>query len=1832
MSPAPPPAATRTAGQKRKADEAGMVDLSLDALSAAAAVAAAAIPAPIHPTSTQHPQAQSVTTILTSQTSNNPITDAAMAVAAANQVELSKYSQQYGGAPPVPPAGTAYFMDSNGDEGYGDDGGIIRCICGWDDDDGFTVQCDRCLVWQHCACFGMDQDSLPESYMCEQCQPRPVDVDFARNLQHRRKMEEARNKELEEQHELALAARRNQAPSLSVSTTPKVLPEALPPLLSAKESRGRKSSQSIDNSTSIEGDYFSTPAGASSAAVAAPTSKAAKRKSGNSGSKSSRKPSMTVTPAPIPETVPLQTIATPRDSRMRDDDDMLDPQERFEAWHIEYTPITANIYSDRHTQARLNSAAVSVQVGSRPADATGPNPLRLRAFEVGTGKVMAPLADPADEEEAATRDSMQLSPDPHLMAPSTDSGLSVVGSECVPIEIEAGSLAEVAQRATVRYIPEGVAAGMFAQIQGMTPDSFPNLAAASHYSRQQQAWGASPYVPRPIMHGLYADVAISAGTFICEYRGEIIDADAYRADPINQYAALGTTKPHVHILPPPLNLAIDARRYGTEARFARPSCHPNSVLRPILLRPPRDQELDRKGTLGPGTDIASASKEGSPSSSSRKELLFGIFAISDINRGHEITLGWEWDDLHIVHFLPELVKEPPRVSRRAVSPVKDTALEPISFPYAGTPVAAKMDAVTSSICSVTICACLGPASSNSSSLAAAAATYINPTQLTQSNLRKQDCALAQMVRVAHGMELLQVIPSAKSHRKLRPPDFSPLIGRRRWWRPLPLPLTPSDSTKAEEPRKTRARPGSAGDVDMEDASRNSGSDEDDDDERRSEASSLTEPLSDSMEAGLDEEMAEVSISASGKATSKSRGKQKRDPLDVGERDEDDDEDRPTILPLKKRVAGTRLKATYFDAELASDGSDGDHMDILSKSALKARKQAGRVRTVSRSTNIAKDARRRPIRSTLDSADEASDSERRKAKAAKKMAQKREAKIQAKIMRKPKKDTHQPSSPLSSLSSQASLSSLEESVDGSEDDDSGGSSEGSSDEDESGSESQDSDGSDSGSESDSTDSSGSDSDSTDQSDSETLDRAARRAGEPRPKKSNSLQKRARKRTAKFRADIAALGDADTSSDDSAIPAGQRKRSSKPDSEMARKNKAKDVRSGKKLKEKKKAKQVSEKKDKSLGKRKETSKLRAENARAQQRKEDRGEKRTSAPKERKVQRDRTGDVPEGAAVVRKTKPRLRPASPSSDSDSESGTEDEEDPDDNAPSVDIRRKASKMQLDSPDRSIEVRRSVIDASQPVTALPASTSGSSIMSVAVKSEDTSMTALPTDQVISQAEAANATPVAVAAPPEPPKPEPPRKKLSLADYKRRLAEQKVTEQVSTPAVPETPVSEAAPTPMSETPAPAPATAESGPREDGLQQPLPTPAPLQTGSSTVVAPSLPPASSESIERPVEPLGPPPASPERSRPRMLSRAFPPLSPSEDRRETELASALSNAPLSQHQQPPRYGGAIPTTEPKREHSPTRSDHFERRSNPSLGPAWSSTNVNERPRYGRVSDPSEPSQGLSSRLGAGFRPATTVSSSGFASAESPTRPELSIAGRASGAVGSARGPPSGSGSIGVSSSNMPNGPAGLQTFNPPRGPRALMGSSMMAPPNSAAPLTRDFPSSASGPNSTPVGPPSSVGSNTMPPPASLSSRLVPPSPGAAASGANKIGSSGGTGWSRVPIHSGSVPPLGGSLPSGGAPGAAFASSSTPSHFSERASISSASSSGATPASLRADLMNFDGVPKGPASMRGESSGSSSYEDYEYFGGRDRGRGGWRGPRVRKRGGGRGRGWGMRQ
>ena len=138
----------------------------------------------------------------------------------------------------------------------------------------------------------------------------------------------------------------------------------------------------------------------------------------------------------------------------------------------------------------------------------------------------------------------------------------------------------------------------------------------------------------PPAFSLHTTQPISSHSFIAPFRSCVTPSSTYLADPLNSYAHLGMPKPYVHLLGPPIDMALDARIVGNHERFARWGCKPNAVLRPILCEQ-TSRETDNESPLG-----------------------FGIFATKDMKANEEIVLGWEWDDGNAVHLLPALLEAP----------------------------------------------------------------------------------------------------------------------------------------------------------------------------------------------------------------------------------------------------------------------------------------------------------------------------------------------------------------------------------------------------------------------------------------------------------------------------------------------------------------------------------------------------------------------------------------------------------------------------------------------------------------------------------------------------------------------------------------------------------------------------------------------------------------------------------------------------------------------------------------------------------------------------------------------------------------------------------------------------------------------------------------------------------------------------------------------------------------------------------------------------------------------------------------------------------------------
>lgn len=533
----------------------------------------------------------------------------------------------------------------------GEDNTIIRCICGIDEDDGFTIQCEICGAWEHGLCFGyLDEASAPEVYLCELCAPRPVDPE---------------------------GARRRQLLSRGMTYDPLMLTTVLPEKEKDKErekgrGKGKSKRQRMDSVQDAELlEVRDPPNELSPAAMGPPVAKPKRRQGGNKPRSAKQ---ATVEPPSRPSTargsLPAGDV---------EEDDFF----RLEPWTLEFTPIRENVVR----------GAVARQT--------------MRRF----------YQEWADEEDEQTLTRKRSIENPSGLPSPADTGVVRLSPETLFAAPEFG--------VTAPPVPPVFLSGQDLDSLGMSTSIQPILDSQSYlpltYTEVASAFGV---YNQPAIYGVFSDEAVPVGTFVGEYSGEVLDCESYRKDPINQYSGLGMPKPFVRSIGPPVNLIVDSRGYGCNLRFIRSSCHPNVVLRPFFWR----------------NDEASAPK-----------LKLGVFTSTTVGEKDELSLGWEWDDQHIVHALRTVIHP-------AMSSDGSLATPDFSVPEdAVRSVASKFDSVLTHLFGTfTSCACrvLG------------------------------NCALAQMKHVVEyvdGLDDGRTRHPVNGRRTLRA-DLGELVGAVRGWR------------------------------------------------------------------------------------------------------------------------------------------------------------------------------------------------------------------------------------------------------------------------------------------------------------------------------------------------------------------------------------------------------------------------------------------------------------------------------------------------------------------------------------------------------------------------------------------------------------------------------------------------------------------------------------------------------------------------------------------------------------------------------------------------------------------------------------------------------------------------------------------------------------------------------------------------------------------------------------------------------------------------------------------------------------------------------------------
>ncbi|KAG9287743.1 hypothetical protein G9A89_004146 [Geosiphon pyriformis] len=423
-----------------------------------------------------------------------------------------------------------------------DDNGVIRCICEYSDDDGYTIQCDECLIWQHWACVTGDDDTVPEIYLCEVCKPRPMDIKRAKEYQRSLRESDWRDPEF------ADSDWQDQETKDTSDHSP-------------------QEKQQVITTKSRKAHGFSSH-----------------RKEHGSGSSRSEKTIQK-------KQKNGKTVKQHRDMYEKDKDadehlnESLDSDKEYNVndynFQPEYKKIEKNGIASKDVEELFRKILAQYQRQAQHRK-------RSLSFSSssGPGKTDHITRNGQDNFETSKKkkvgnDSWPTSND------SNKDGISRGQSKSDNINLfmmERESLASPLLKTLVKKITPS---------QGFDPKR------------------------HTVCYGLFSETKISSGRFIFEFKGEVCLKSTYQNNPSNQYSLLGVTKPFV-LFHPTVDLCVDARLVGNEARFIRRSCHPNAEARSIVVPGGEDPQIH-----------------------------LGIFAKSEIGKGKEITVGWDWEPNHL---------------------------------------------------------------------------------------------------------------------------------------------------------------------------------------------------------------------------------------------------------------------------------------------------------------------------------------------------------------------------------------------------------------------------------------------------------------------------------------------------------------------------------------------------------------------------------------------------------------------------------------------------------------------------------------------------------------------------------------------------------------------------------------------------------------------------------------------------------------------------------------------------------------------------------------------------------------------------------------------------------------------------------------------------------------------------------------------------------------------------------------------------------------------------------------------------------------------------------
>ncbi|ORY91344.1 hypothetical protein BCR43DRAFT_105151 [Syncephalastrum racemosum] len=402
------------------------------------------------------------------------------------------------------------------------DTGLIRCVCNSSEDDGFTIQCERCLVWQHAFCVRVSQNNIPEHYLCDRCERK-----YAAPYSSVNGNKSARYSE-------------NNGRSMDKESRPKSDGQ----LYNANKKRDDKGKGRVQTEKQHFRDIYNRV-----------------RQSADEDDDRLTQPAL---PRPSP---PQQQQMVQQQQQQQ--------QKR--------NPVGRPPSKKPKLSKRISVPKRSLQDLSESE--------RVRRKRKTTNTSSSPSSSSPERFEHISQNRLRSK---HVQQVHRQAHKEA----CERWSKQGQSVA--ARSTGVVFLHD---------LQPIAETSIRQLPKSLYNSLQRNR--------RP-RKGLFAESRLPANQFVTVLLGDVFLKSEYKFDPTNDFALLGTSCSHVFFYPT-LDLCIDARHRGNDARHIRRSCQPNAEVRPIVL----------------------------PHAENDASVHLGVFTRDAIDPGEELTIGWNWQKGHI---------------------------------------------------------------------------------------------------------------------------------------------------------------------------------------------------------------------------------------------------------------------------------------------------------------------------------------------------------------------------------------------------------------------------------------------------------------------------------------------------------------------------------------------------------------------------------------------------------------------------------------------------------------------------------------------------------------------------------------------------------------------------------------------------------------------------------------------------------------------------------------------------------------------------------------------------------------------------------------------------------------------------------------------------------------------------------------------------------------------------------------------------------------------------------------------------------------------------------